>query len=738
MSETPGLKNQFKTILRNKSFRDWDYRHDNSLVYRTEYNGGKVSVVIGKGYHKKNQEEEIRKEIEILKEMKHPNIIRLVAYDSDVMILDRYDYTGEKMDGFRDMASIAIGCLRALKYMHTNDPMECRRHGDVRSSKIYFNRNPQTNLIDWVVLGDLGKSKTCDDNTFTGMNGYVPSISADKYDDVVSLAMTLLITYFRKIDSKLIITYGNTQNLTSLLDERVRSILERMIGIGDQTKPISGWEDFLETLIIDWERLNLQGDIPEVTSIPESVAHQYRPHSRGPIAPWSNNTSHRTRTVLTKNKFLQPAVQGGRTSIGMKRKASEQEDSGDFELHGMDNLDNLFGFGLSAEEWDMSNEPQVDDVQNVLDIGPNDVSNEPHADDVQNVLDMGPSDVSNEPHVDDVQNVLDIGPSDVSNEPHVDDVQNVLAEEKAGKYLRTLELVTRHVDLVNMDEVQKAKDWVRSKRMGSQGNTVIIDLREDAEWYHVLIKFVFGIGLSTEMGKTISIAEFDGNIVRKRISEGEFHVHEGEFEMIPLMQNSVVNGMVQLHMSESPVGQLGKSGITTILGEDPRRIPCSGMSFTRTPMGGFFDVGSLEHLLVYERNGIPTPIVGNRIDISVLIPCCFDQHHTQESFYTSVFAAMNSHEPTTEIKLGLMLRGTRSSFSVPVGMTPLYAINSQQVQDLIRYIGPGATRNSVDVSNYGYTTSIRIYHLVKKVFYNVTSDFGEKSSSILITRYPMK
>ena len=232
--------------------------HKRHRLHWGVYEGREVVIKTPKGNTSLQIEQNtppLTKEINILKSLMNDNILRVLAYDKTTLVTERFGYSATTIGSYQDMATVAAGCILALKHMHTHKP--CYRHGNVHAKNIFLEKKNQMGAmtISNVVLGGFTNATECENTGFTGNVGYTGNETTNKRHDIVSLAITLINAYFNTLlkDRGVYITYANHDEIVSLMDSRVQAILRLMIQAN--SVPLDEWESFMDTLLSEWNEI---------------------------------------------------------------------------------------------------------------------------------------------------------------------------------------------------------------------------------------------------------------------------------------------------------------------------------------------------------------------------------------------------------------------------------------------------------------------------------------------------
>lgn len=141
--------------------------------------------------------EDLDEEIRILSELRHPNIVNMLAHTDKKIIMELHDGSLDHIKTFKEMAFVARECVRALCYMQSDK--DCTFHGDIKPDNILVDLDEKNNITR-VVLGDVGLARSCNPtNYFEGTPGYMPHPHEGEINsltDAHALAVSLLDAYF--------------------------------------------------------------------------------------------------------------------------------------------------------------------------------------------------------------------------------------------------------------------------------------------------------------------------------------------------------------------------------------------------------------------------------------------------------------------------------------------------------------------------------------------------------------
>lgn len=258
----------------------WGVYRDRKVVIKTPKSN------IG-GDTLERRREELRSELNVMRLLSHPNIIELVAFDDNTIVMERFKYSAVDLRSFGEVAKVAFDTLLALKHMYTL-PSGCMRHGNVMAKNIFIHRDSAGTMIR-AVLGGMGNVVSCSNERSTYRNGYTPSpTSSDKYDDIISLAITLLNSIWNSVssDSGIYITYGNTAQILAHMvlkniNPNMVAVLQTMIDVGEPTNPNrTRWIPFIDEIMSTWSDILINhgsGKISSIEPIPGYLNDEYKP-----------------------------------------------------------------------------------------------------------------------------------------------------------------------------------------------------------------------------------------------------------------------------------------------------------------------------------------------------------------------------------------------------------------------------------------------------------------------------
>ena len=224
---------------------------------------------------------ELLKEIGTLKDLSHPNIVCMIAYDSRYIVMDMYKGSAKKLRTLAEVAVVGRDCMRGLAYMHLHG--KCVVHGDIKPDNILVNTDSY-GMITKAALGDVGLAATCakymNKRGFSGTPGYMPMPNpvVDSTHDIYALAVSLLDAFLGTRQGEV-----HARNDDYNLDDNTGAALARLQDpsynrvIADMLVPYENGAvknnakkkgDFIRYIVVQWENIVAGTSVaaPKITS----------------------------------------------------------------------------------------------------------------------------------------------------------------------------------------------------------------------------------------------------------------------------------------------------------------------------------------------------------------------------------------------------------------------------------------------------------------------------------------
>ena len=224
---------------------------------------------------------ELVKEIGILKGLSHPNIVCMIAYDSQYIVMDMYKGNAKKIKTLSEVAVVGRDCMRGIAYMHLHG--KCVVHGDIKPDNILVNTDSSGTIIK-AALGDVGLAATCSKymqkRQFSGTPGYMPMPNpvVDSTHDIYALAVSLLDAfladkqgYVHARNDEYNLEDNTMTALAQFPDQAYQRVLDAMLmsyANGALKNNAQKKEDFIRHIIVEWENLVSGSNVsaPKITS----------------------------------------------------------------------------------------------------------------------------------------------------------------------------------------------------------------------------------------------------------------------------------------------------------------------------------------------------------------------------------------------------------------------------------------------------------------------------------------
>lgn len=231
---------------------------------------------------------ELMKEIGILMEFRHPNIVCMISYDSRYIVMDMYKGNAKKLKSLDEVAVVGRDCMRGISYMHLHG--RCVIHGDIKPDNILVNTDSD-GIIYKAALGDVGLARSCakclQRKAFGGTPGYMPMPNpvVDSTHDIYALAVSLLDAFLGSRPGD-IHTRNDEYNLedntmtavAQFPHQDYKKVLSDMLmsyGDGAVKNNANKRGDFIRNIIVQWENIVSGTSVaaPKITSYASDPMH---------------------------------------------------------------------------------------------------------------------------------------------------------------------------------------------------------------------------------------------------------------------------------------------------------------------------------------------------------------------------------------------------------------------------------------------------------------------------------
>jgi len=224
---------------------------------------------------------ELVKEIGILKDLSHPNIVCMIAYNSQYIIMDMYKGNAKRIKTISEVAVVGRDCMRGIAYMHLHG--KCVVHGDIKPDNILVNMD-SSGVIVKAALGDVGLAGTCAKymrkKSFSGTPGYMPMPNpvVDSTHDIYALAVSLLDAFVGNRQGSVHARnddHGLEDNTMAAVEQFPDQVYQRVLSAmlmsyanGALKNNARKRGDFIRDVIVDWENIVATSNVtaPKITS----------------------------------------------------------------------------------------------------------------------------------------------------------------------------------------------------------------------------------------------------------------------------------------------------------------------------------------------------------------------------------------------------------------------------------------------------------------------------------------
>lgn len=167
----------------------------------------------------------LQKEVENLALLTHPNIISMIAFNNEFIVMAAADGNAGRINSMKELAIVGRDCMRALSYMQTHG--NCMMHADLKPDNILVYKN--NGIITRAVLGDVGLAGGCNmGQGFVGTPGYMPDddIPISGFDDIFALAVSLLDAAFH--ETIVHTTFRQRDGMNSISEDNTQQYVQKM------------------------------------------------------------------------------------------------------------------------------------------------------------------------------------------------------------------------------------------------------------------------------------------------------------------------------------------------------------------------------------------------------------------------------------------------------------------------------------------------------------------------------
>jgi len=217
-------------------------------------------------------------EIGILMEFRHPNIVCMIAYNSQYIVMDMFNGNAAKIKSVSEVAVVGRDCMRGIAYLHLHS--NCVIHGDIKPDNILVNTDSYGKITK-AALGDVGLARSCakymQKKYFSGTPGYMPMPNpvVDSTHDIYALAVSLLDAFFPQDVHARNDQHGLKDNTMAAVAQfphpscqKVISEMLRSYDNGAVKNNAKKRGDFIRQIVVQWENIVNDSDsaAPKISS----------------------------------------------------------------------------------------------------------------------------------------------------------------------------------------------------------------------------------------------------------------------------------------------------------------------------------------------------------------------------------------------------------------------------------------------------------------------------------------
>ena len=201
---------------------------------------------------------EMEKEIELLGNLRHPNIVSIIASDQEFIVMELYHGDASNIKSYLEMSIVARDCMGGLMYMQANG--DCIMHGDIKPQNILVKKGHNGRIIK-AALGDVGLSRSCEIYTnWQGTPGYMPEANPyiNPTHDVFALIVSVLDGYFfERVSSAFIDEFtNNSWDFIAKLPKDIISVASNMYAMYEREEMAENdglRHRFMRLILSEWD-----------------------------------------------------------------------------------------------------------------------------------------------------------------------------------------------------------------------------------------------------------------------------------------------------------------------------------------------------------------------------------------------------------------------------------------------------------------------------------------------------
>lgn len=224
---------------------------------------------------------ELKKEIKILSEFRHPNIVLMIAHDSRYIVMHMYKGSAKNLKSLDEVAVVGRDCMRGIAYMHLHS--KCVMHGDIKPDNILVETDSYGSITK-AALGDVGLARACARamraTGLRGTPGYMPMPNpvVDSTHDIFALAVSLLDAFLgtgsgtvHASNPEYHLDDNTMQFVAQIADRGVRAVLADMLLAyrnGALRNNAKKRGTYIRHILFQWEKIVSQCNVPAAKMSP--------------------------------------------------------------------------------------------------------------------------------------------------------------------------------------------------------------------------------------------------------------------------------------------------------------------------------------------------------------------------------------------------------------------------------------------------------------------------------------